>query len=93
MNGIFTVMINNSSARIRVEEYKRPTFRVEFPKINKKYEAGDTLEVRAKALTYAGVPVQGARVKYTDRASPVAVVAPVYWHGRVAEGRSGHGRG
>ena len=65
MNGIFTVMINNSSARIRVEEYKRPTFRVEFPKINKKYEAGDTLEVRAKALTYAGVPVQGARVKYT----------------------------
>ena len=65
LNGTFTVMINNSSARIRVEEYKRPTFRVEFPKVNKKYEAGDTLEVRAKALTYAGVPVQGARVKYT----------------------------
>lgn len=65
LNGTFTIMINNSSARIRVEEYKRPTFRVEFPKINKKYEAGDTLEVRGKALTYAGVPVQGARVKYT----------------------------
>ena len=65
LNGVYTVMVNNSSARIRVEDYKRPTFRVEFPKINKKYEAGDTLEVRAKALTYAGVPVQGARVKYT----------------------------
>lgn len=65
LNGRFTVMVNNSSAAFRVEEYKRPTFRVEFPKINEKYQAGDTLVVKAKALSFAGVPVQGARVKYT----------------------------
>lgn len=69
LNGNFTVFVNNSSARIRVEEYKRPTFRVEFPKINERYEAGDTLEVRAKALSFAGVPVQGAKVKYTVKRS------------------------
>ncbi len=67
LNGSFTVFVNNSSARIRVEEYKRPTFKVEFPKINEKYAAGDTLVVRAKALSFAGVPVQGAQVKYTVR--------------------------
>lgn len=65
LSGSFTVTVNNSSVRVRVEEYKRPTFKVEFPKINEKYAAGDTLAVRARALSFAGVPVQGARVRYT----------------------------
>ena len=90
LNGVFTVFINNSSARIRVEEYKRPTFRVEFPKINKKYEAGDTLEVRAKALTYAGVPVQGARVKYTVERRPSLWWRPVYVGGLHGKGFTGY---
>lgn len=67
LNGMFTVVVNGSSSAVRVEEYKRPTFRVEFPEINEKYKNGDTLTVRAKALTYAGVPVQGAAVRYTVR--------------------------
>lgn len=64
LGGNFTVTVNNSSAGIRVEEYKRPTFQVEFPKINQKYQNGDTLLVKAKAVSYAGVPVQGASVRY-----------------------------
>lgn len=67
LNGMFTVQINNFPASFRVEEYKRPTFRVEFPEVNEKYQDGDTLMVRAKAVTYAGVPVQGAAVTYTVR--------------------------
>lgn len=63
--GNYVILVNNSVASIKVEEYKRPTFYVEFPKINEKYANGDTLAVRAKALTYAGVPVQGAQVSYT----------------------------
>lgn len=50
---------------IRVEEYKRPTFEVTFPKVNEKYAWGDTVVVKASAKTYAGVPVQGAKVSYT----------------------------
>ncbi len=50
---------------IRVEEYKRPTFEVTFPKVNEKYTWGDTVVVKASAKTYAGVPVQGAKVSYT----------------------------
>lgn len=67
LGGTFVVSVNNNSTRIRVEEYKRPTFAVEFPGINEKYSAGDTLMVKAKAVSYAGIPVQGASVRYTVR--------------------------
>ena len=54
----------SSTALIGVEEYKRPTFRVEFPAITQEYENGDTIQVKGHALSYAGVPVQGAKVEY-----------------------------
>ena len=47
-----------------VEEYKRPTFEVEFDKVTQDYKDGDTLEVKATARSYARVPVQDARVHY-----------------------------
>ena len=64
MSGSYFIRTRGSIKRIRVEEYKRPTFKVEFPTVNTKYQGGDTLSVKAKALSYAGVPVQGAKVKY-----------------------------
>ena len=51
-------------ASFQVEEYKRPTFEVTFPKVNEKYTWGDTVVVKASAKTYAGVPVQGAKAIY-----------------------------
>ena len=51
-------------ATIKVEEYKRPTFKIEFPEYKEKYTAGDTVTVRGYAKTYAGMPVQGAKVEY-----------------------------
>ena len=65
LTGHFTIQVDNHSQSIRVEEYKRPTFQVEFPKVEQDYEEGDTLSVRATARAYSGVPVQGARVSYT----------------------------
>ncbi len=64
LNGTFSISVNNEYHAIRVEEYKRPTFEVEFPKVNQHYEDGDTVVVQATARSYAGVPVQYARVKY-----------------------------
>ena len=49
---------------IRVEEYKRPTFYVEFPEVKTAYAAGDTLPVKGVAMSYAGVPVQEGKVSY-----------------------------
>ncbi len=50
---------------IKVEEYKRPTFEVTFQKVDKSYKWGDTITVKGVAKTYAGVPVQGAKVEYS----------------------------
>ena len=65
LNGRFTIRTSGTSVGFRVEEYKRPTFQVEFPEYKEAYQNGDTVRAQAKALTYAGVPVQGAKVKYT----------------------------
>ena len=63
--GMYQVSVNNrANSSFRVEEYKRPTFEITFPKVNEKYNWGDTVVVKASAKTYAGVPVQGAKVEY-----------------------------
>ena len=64
LTGTFMIKANNGSANFQVEEYKRPTFQLEFPEVKERYEAGDTVVVTAHAMTYAGVPVQGAKVTY-----------------------------
>ena len=63
--GMYHVSVSDQANRFfRVEEYKRPTFEITFPKVNEKYNWGDTVVVKATAKTYAGVPVQGAKVEY-----------------------------
>ncbi len=64
LTGMFTVQVNNNSLRVRVEEYKRPSFHVDFAEYKEAYKAGDTLDVKGTALSYAGVPVQDAKVAY-----------------------------
>ena len=63
--GLYSISVNGTATKyVRVEEYKRPTFEITFPKVNEKYNWGDTVVVKATAKTYAGVPVQGAKVEY-----------------------------
>ncbi len=63
--GLYSISVNGTETKyVRVEEYKRPTFEITFPKVNEKYNWGDTVVVKASAKTYAGVPVQGAKVEY-----------------------------
>ena len=64
LTGQFYINVNGWNHNFRVEEYKRPTFQVEFPEVKQHYEAGDTVVVKGTARTYAGVPVQGATVEY-----------------------------
>lgn len=63
--GLYSISVNGTVTKyVRVEEYKRPTFEITFPKVNEKYNWGDTVVVKASAKTYAGIPVQGAKVAY-----------------------------
>lgn len=67
LTGRFSIIArygNNGSTTFNVEEYKRPTFEVEFDKYEKKYAIGDTIKVKGRAKTYSGIPVQGAKVEY-----------------------------
>lgn len=63
--GLYSISVNGTASEyFRVEEYKRPTFEITFPKVNEKYNWGDIVVVKATAKTYSGVPVQGAKVEY-----------------------------
>lgn len=63
--GLYFISVNGTVTKyVRVEEYKRPNFEITFPKVNEKYNWGDTVVVKATAKTYAGIPVQGAKVEY-----------------------------
>ena len=64
LTGVFHIESMNGSCSFRVEEYKRPTFEVKFDEVKENYKDGDTLEVKATARSYAGVPVQDAKVSY-----------------------------
>ena len=64
-NGVYTLRSDygiNTFCNISVEEYKRPTFGVEIAKATERYAVGDTVRLAATAKTFAGVPVQGAKV-------------------------------
>lgn len=69
LTGQFSLQVSDgqssTSTWFRVEQYKRPTFQVSFDKYKETYRDGDTISVRGVATTYSGVPVQGAKVKYT----------------------------
>ena len=64
VTGRFSVRANGETLFLRVEEYKRPTFEVSFDAVKEHYQAGDTVSAKATARSYAGVPVQGAKVRY-----------------------------
>ncbi|CAM4057776.1 MULTISPECIES: MG2 domain-containing protein [Flavobacterium] len=49
----------------QVEEYKRPTFEVDFNTIKENYTIGDTLKIVGNAKTLAGSNLTNAKVKYT----------------------------
>lgn len=65
LTGIYTLSADygqRSFAQISVEEYKRPTFKVEIEKSSEKYALGDTVRLNASAKSFADIPVQGAKV-------------------------------
>ena len=64
LTGYFSLRAADTSVSFKVEEYKRPTFDVTFEPVKVEYQAGDSIEVVGMAKTFAGAPVQNARVHY-----------------------------
>jgi len=55
----------------RIEEYKRPQFRVTLDKPSKPFDINDSLSVKGVVATYNDVPIQEAVVKYRVILKPI----------------------
>ena len=64
LTGYFSLRAADTSVSFKVEEYKRPTFDVTFEPVKVEYQVGDSIEVVGMAKTFAGAPVQNAKVHY-----------------------------
>ena len=62
--GVYLLKVDKETTSFRVEAYKRPTFEVTLDTVRNSYQAGDSIYIKGKACTFAGVPVQGAKVKF-----------------------------
>ncbi|MFA6871051.1 MAG: alpha-2-macroglobulin family protein [Bacteroidaceae bacterium] len=79
LSGTHVIEVNGASQRFRVEEYKRPTYRVVLEEPTEKYETGDTVLIHGWAKRFSGAPLQQAKVKveiqlnssYTQRELPI----------------------
>lgn len=67
LNGSYSLKIIGSESftkYIRVEEYKRPKFQVEFEPVKNEYKYGETLQLKGKVTMFSGVPVSKTHVAY-----------------------------
>lgn len=82
LTGAFTLLVENAgSTVIRVEEYKRPRFYVEFKKVEATYKLGDSVTLTGTAQGYAGNSVEGAAVKYSVVRQPRFPYPWLFWRG------------
>ena len=70
LNGTYFIKANDGYQSVQVSEYKRPTFTLSFDEITQKYVEGDTVKVHGKAMSFAGVGLQKAQVRYTIKRRP-----------------------
>jgi len=66
LNGIFSLRsnIDNANISFRVEEYKRPTFDIQFTESDKAYRLGERVAVEGNAKTFSGVTVSNTALNY-----------------------------
>jgi uncharacterized protein YfaS (alpha-2-macroglobulin family) len=66
LNGEFRLSdeMTGDQQSFSVEEYKRPTFYVDYDSIKGSYRIGDTIRVQGSATAYAGNKINGASLKW-----------------------------
>ncbi|MGQ0739214.1 MAG: alpha-2-macroglobulin family protein [Bacteroidota bacterium] len=81
MNGQFSIYTkaDNGHAGFKVEEYKRPTFYVDYEPIKGTYNVNDKIKVTGIAKAYAGNNIDGAAVKYRIVREPRFIYPWLFW--------------
>lgn len=80
LTGNFTIETNGGSIAIKVEEYKRPNFEIEFKPIEGEYRINDSIYAEGIVKSYAGYPIPNAKVKYRIQRNPYWWY---YWKGNL----------
>lgn len=67
LNGMFSVRASNprSTVSFRVEEYKRPTFEINFIPVSEAYRLGDKVVLKGNVKAFNGRTVQDVSLAYT----------------------------
>lgn len=66
LNGDFMLKVGSlASSRVRVEEYKRPTFSIAFDPVGTSYQLGDTVMLTGRVEAYNGAAIQEVPLAYT----------------------------
>lgn len=64
LNGMIRIGNESGSHSFRMEEYKRPKFEVKVDQPKDQFRVNDTVSVSGSAMSYSGIPLDGAEVKY-----------------------------
>ena len=64
LNGVFHLNANRGNTTIRVEEYKRPTFEVNFERPKEQYKLNQEVTVRGDVKAYAGFGLDEVEYSY-----------------------------
>lgn len=85
LNGYFTISASYGSIRLRIEEYKRPTFSISFAPVKETYRFNDSVKVKGKALAFAGYGLSKIKVAYSITRTATPGDYRIY--GRIQNGR------
>ena len=64
LNGDLELSTDDGKINVRVEEYKRPTFQVEFLPLKGNHKLNDTIAVQGNVMAFSGYGLSQARVAY-----------------------------
>lgn len=64
-NGLFHIVTPHGRESIQVEEYKRPTFFIEFKKDSTEKRIGDIIKIPLRSQTFSGLKLADAKIEYT----------------------------
>lgn len=90
LNGQFMLETDEGSVSFRVEEYKRPNFRITFEDIKGEYKFGQTIHMKGKAVSFSGVPLSNATLNYEIKKQDIRY-RYFYWFTPTSNENSIHG--
>jgi uncharacterized protein YfaS (alpha-2-macroglobulin family) len=85
LNGTVTLRADDGQMAVSVEEYKRPTFQVEFLPVKESYKPNDSVSIKGKVTAFSGYGLSQAKVAYhitrTRQIKDYRIFSPNYNNG------------